>query len=135
MRIFVYEYITGGGMWHSARAADDTRLLAEGRAMARAVTADLAALPEIHVQTTRDARLAEFHPAGCQTRSVTSARDELEAFQRLVSEADWILLIAPESDEILLDRCRLVEAAGRRLLSPSSVVVELAADKHRTAEV
>ncbi len=47
---------------------------------------------------------------------------------------DWTLVVAPEFDDLLGSRCRLVESSGGRLLGPSSSFVALAADKQRTAE-
>jgi predicted ATP-grasp superfamily ATP-dependent carboligase len=45
------------------------------------------------------------------------------------------MLIAPETGGALLQRARLVEAAGGRLLSPASPVVEVAGNKQATAEL
>ena len=43
-------------------------------------------------------------------------------------------VVAPEFDDLLRSRCRLVEESGGRLLGPSAALVSLAADKQRTAE-
>jgi hypothetical protein len=47
----------------------------------------------------------------------------------LAAAADWSLVIAPEFDDILLQRCRWVEEEGGRLLGPSSEAARLTADK------
>jgi predicted ATP-grasp superfamily ATP-dependent carboligase len=52
-----------------------------------------------------------------------------EAFCELARSADWTLVIAPEFDGILAERCRQVEESGGRLLGPSSAAVRLTADK------
>ncbi len=65
---------------------------------------------------------------------IGDAQAERRAIHDLADQADWTVLIAPEFDGILLDRCRWVESAGARLLSPPSTFVELTADKNRTAE-
>ncbi|MGH8600628.1 MAG: hypothetical protein ACRET1_08180, partial [Burkholderiales bacterium] len=54
MRIFVYEYITGGGLLDKAVPASLAR---EGEVMAQALMRDLAELSGVEVLTTRDARL------------------------------------------------------------------------------
>lgn len=130
MRVFVYEFVTGGGASASGPLAGS--LLAEGRAMAAAVTTDFARLAGVEVLTTRDAQLPEFHDPSCRVTTIDSPTDEQPTFQRLAASADWTLVIAPESARILLERCQWVLAAVGRLLSPSPSVVELAGDKDAT---
>lgn len=134
MKLFVYEFVTGGGTWHSAGKIDPTgSLLAEGAAMARGAIADLLAAG-IEVTATLDARLRGQIDLPCDVQRVTNAHDELAAFDRLVRQADATLLIAPEIGGILLARCRRVEHLGGRLISPDSRFVAIAADKQVTAE-
>ena len=47
---------------------------------------------------------------------------------------DWTIIIAPETDGVLAERCRWVESAGGHLLGCSAALVELLSDKHQTAE-
>src|SRR5262245_19418109 len=122
MRIFVYEFITGGGLWEGAGEMPGGSLLAEGQAMWRAAVEDFAALPCVEVVTTRDARLPHVDCRGCTAELIGSASANLEAVPRL-AEADWTLLIAPEMNGALLNFARLVEAAGGRLLSPLSACI------------
>src|SRR5437764_5248051 len=109
MKIFLYEFVTGGGNW-TCRSPLAGSLLAEARAMAQAVATDFAALKGVEVFTTRDTRLPALHPAGCRVTLVASSDDEHTAIRRLARSADWTLLIAPETGGALLERCRLVEA-------------------------
>lgn len=109
--------------------------------MLLALATDFLRLPETAVTVLRDARLADQRwpesgqPAladlAARVIEIHSADDERAALQQLAREADWTLLIAPEFEELLSQRCRLVEAAGGRLLSPDSAFVALAADKQR----
>src|SRR5438105_1107196 len=96
MRVFLYEYATGGGFWKHSGEGLAGSLLTEGRAMIEAVAADFGALPGVEVVTTRDARLPEFHSAGCRV-TIIGCDDELETVRRLAATADWTLLIAPET--------------------------------------
>src|SRR4029079_8793137 len=96
MKIFLYEFFTGGGCWGCGEPPKDS-LLAEARAMVRAVAADFAALDGVELLTTRDARLAELHPAGCSVTTVASSAEEWAAIGRLARNADWTLLVAPET--------------------------------------
>src|SRR5260370_42382129 len=55
--------------------------------------------------------------------------DEERAFKRLAAEADFTLVIAPEFNNLLLQRCQWVLKAGGRLLGSTPDAVALAADK------
>ena len=73
MRIFLYEFVTGGG-WHSeASAAPPAALAAEGRAMLSAVAADLAALEAVSLDVLCDTRCEPLDLPGCSTHRVGSA--------------------------------------------------------------
>lgn len=137
MQIFAYEYFTGGGARRLGEGAAAESLLGEAGAMIRAVTEDFCGLPGVQVVAMRDARLAALHPAGCRVVEVgaaVSAEAERELFVRLAGESDWTFVIAPETGRVLWERARWVEAVGGRLLSPGSVVIEVAGDKQATAE-
>jgi predicted ATP-grasp superfamily ATP-dependent carboligase len=133
MLVFVYEFITGGGMWSLGSDPPAGSLLAEGQAMAAAVIADFAALAGCEVATLRDARLPLMAwPA--RTEQVDSSAAEESRLDHWASRADWTLVIAPEFQNMLLRRAERVVAAGGRLLSPGPELIELAANKQATAE-
>jgi predicted ATP-grasp superfamily ATP-dependent carboligase len=135
MRIFVYEYITGGGLWRETPGATpEGSLLREGKAMVRAVAADFSSLAEVEVVALRDRRLAGFEIQGCRMLDIAGREEERGVLRELSASCDHTLIIAPEIDDALLTRCREVEAAGGRLLGPSVEFVEVASDKHATAE-
>jgi hypothetical protein len=87
--------------------------------MLRALASDLAALPSTHIQILADHRgLPESLPR-CELIPVRQCDQEFEQLSRVARQADWTLIIAPEFDRILLDRCRAVEECGGRLLGPN----------------
>lgn len=133
MRVFVYEFVTSGGMLGWGREVPRS-LLVEGNAMLAAAAADFASLAGVEVVVMRDVRLPEMECAGCQVELVKTALEEQAAFRRLAAEADAVLLIAPETGRELLRRSQIVEALERNLLSPGSLCVALASDKQATAE-
>jgi predicted ATP-grasp superfamily ATP-dependent carboligase len=102
--------------------------------MAQALATDLAAIPEVHVVSTRDARLPPFQPANCEVAKIGSANEERDAISRLSQAADWMLLIAPESNGILLERVERLASSGVRLLSPPPETVRIATNKQSTAD-
>jgi predicted ATP-grasp superfamily ATP-dependent carboligase len=127
MLILVHEFLTGT----PAAPGTPGSLLTEGEAMRSAVAVDLAAVPGVRVATTCGAGQAAPPLPGVETVPIADAASEAAVLERFAREADWVLLIAPEFDGLLAERCRRVEAAGGRLLGPSSGAVELTADKWR----
>ena len=133
--VFLYEYITGGGTY-SARAPDTPpgSLLREGAAMIGALADDFSRIPGMKVLLLRDVRLPDLRFPSADILEVADAQSERQAFHDLSKRADWTVLIAPEFDGVLLDRCRWAESAGARLLSPPSAFVEVASEKNQTAD-
>jgi len=130
--VFVYEFVTGGGL---LGRSDDNALrtmAAEGAAMVRSLVADFACLPQVRTSWLGDGRLPLDLPG--EGRLVHSADEHVLAFDELAAAADWTVVIAPELDGHLLDRCRAVLAAGGRLLGPGLEFTAIASDKHATAE-
>jgi tyramine---L-glutamate ligase len=109
MRIFLYEQVTAGG------AARDDPLYAEAFAMFTAMRDDLGCLDGAEVLTL---------PAD-------TGHSEA-AFRQLAEEADYTLVIAPESGGDLERRCRWVHEVSGRLLGPDPDAVALTADKLAT---
>ncbi len=129
MRVFVYEYVTGGGFLSSPDEPIATSLLAEGHAMLAALATDFAALPDVEVVTLVDHRLAALPWPRVARQIVESTELEWRLFTQLAASADWVVVIAPEFDDHLRRRCEVVEGLGRRLLGPSAELVALASDK------
>lgn len=132
MQIFIYEFITGGGMW-SLGGRPDGSLLTEGQAMLSAVIEDALRIG-IEPITLRDARLTGGMPDGCQSVEVASAADHHEAFTSFAAGADYTLLIAPEFEGWLLKLARLAVDVRANLLSPDPTFIALTSDKQATAE-
>ncbi len=134
MRLLVYEFVTGGGWYSLAPEPPAGSLLAEGLAMLLASAADFARVPGCRVEVLRDWRLPAFDVPGEIAQTVVGNQaDELAALERLAAVCDWTIVIAPEIGGMLSDRCRRVVQHGR-LLEPAMETIELASDKHRTAE-
>ncbi len=134
-RIFLYEFVTGGGTFSDRRLSEPRgSLLREGAAMVEALARDLLAMPHVELDLMQDVRLAGLGLPGCHIHPVRSAADERRALTELAARAEGTILIAPELGGHLLDRCLWVEAAAGRLLSPSPSFVRWASDKNRTAD-
>jgi len=114
MRVFVYEFTCAAGTTHSILDS----LRAEGRAMLSAVTDDLIRIPDVDVVSL---------PIG--------NGEEEQKFRELARKADFTLVIAPELDDILAQRCQWVEEASGRLLGPSLSAVRMTADKYSLGQL
>lgn len=126
MRILIHEWVTGGGMAGETLPAS---WAAEGNAMRRAVAADFASLPGVRVVMTLDARLPD--EPGPWTLVRIGPDQDGEEWARLAAEADWTVLIAPETGGTLADCSRTLRARGARSLGSTPEAVELAGDKAR----
>ena len=134
MLVFVYEFITGGGLLAAGAARLQSSLAREGAAMATALAADFAELPRTSAGVLRDFRAKTSAPLADQIVEVRTAAEHDAAFERLAARADWSVVIAPEIGGRLSAACRHVEKVGGRLLGPPPAVCELAGDKQATAE-
>ncbi|MHB8970409.1 MAG: ATP-grasp domain-containing protein [Pirellulaceae bacterium] len=135
MRILLYEYLTGGGLWTETHE-DPLRhpLLPEGRAMVDAASEDLRRLRDVQLVEFRDARLPPVTGSPAEVVPITSTEDEFQQLADWSDRVDGVLLIAPEYGGRLLERARWIEQHGGRLLSPDSAFVELATNKTLTAQ-
>jgi predicted ATP-grasp superfamily ATP-dependent carboligase len=133
MRLFVHEYTCASEIAQVGSAS----LRAEGWAMLCAVLEDFARIPSIELKTSVAANATEI---GSQIGSLpvraieVKGADEPSVFRDLVDQADAVLVIAPEFDDLLYERSLWVEQAGKPLLGSSSVAVRLAGDKLRLGE-
>ena len=135
MRIFVYEFVTGGGGYEfDGSASQLDSLAAEGSAMVRSLAADFCSAEGIAVDVLRDRRFHNLEFSAANVHEIGTASDERNAIRWLAEAADWSIVIAPEFCGCLHTRCRLVEESGGRLLGPSSALVALLSDKHATVE-
>lgn len=130
MKLFVYEHVTGGGL---AEAPLPSSLAREGAAMLRAVLADLAAVSGVSVVATVDERLAGSFPPELTDRvELVVARtraDMCESFDRLASCTDGSLIIAPETEGVLLERTLRASELGARVLGSSAAAIRMTSDK------
>jgi predicted ATP-grasp superfamily ATP-dependent carboligase len=134
VRIFLYEFMTAGGcLGLQQDLGSHASWYREGLAMLRAVAADFLSLADCQVLLMRDHRIpAERFPT--DSRAVATPDDELRLLRTLAATADYSLLIGPEMGSLLLDRVRICEAAGAKLLSPRSPFVAVASHKGDTAD-
>ena len=120
MKIFVFEYITGGGLGPEPLSPS---LAHEGEAMLRALADDLSQDPELEVMTCRDAGLGPLN------RIVAASYD------KCMQWADAVWPIAPETSGVLETVSREILARGKILLGSDPQAVCIAASKMETARI
>lgn len=129
MRIFVCEFVTGGGF---AGQTLPPGLRHEGDLMLSAVVKDLADLPDIEVLIARDPRLPDPDlPARCAT--LRPGEDPWAVWARCVDDTEAVLPIAPETGGALARLSGLALAGGRILLGCRPEAIQLTASKRATA--
>ena len=126
MRVFVFEYITGGGC---VGADIITSLAAEGDMMLCAVVRDLLELSDVQVLITRDARLDELD---LPVDVCWVDNDLATVWRSCVDVSDAILPIAPETGGILEALSRQICESERRLLNSRPDAVAITASKLST---
>jgi predicted ATP-grasp superfamily ATP-dependent carboligase len=122
MRIFVYEYTCAANLTEPFM----TSLRAEGWAMLSAIVDDFIRIPGVEVTALLNCNV-NFENRGPSFLRVET--EEETAFRKYAERAEYTLVIAPEIENILAQRCEWVESAGGRLLGPSSDGVRLTGDK------
>ena len=125
MKIFIFEYVCGGGFQGDSPSPD---LLRQGREMLRAALADFSRLPDpVQVYTLIEERFAFDLPEGVRDRNPDGPWHD--AWLGLVRHCDAVLVIAPEGEGRLERLCGEVLDEGRKSLNCSLEAIRLAADK------
>lgn len=124
--VFVCEYLCSGA-WPEDVLPDS--LVTEGRSMLQALCEDLLACGDYKVCTTRDPRVSLTASPGVEIIDVDSPVQEWETFQKLARQSDATLLIAPELDQILIQRIDWLEKNGLNQFMSTADSVRTTADK------
>jgi len=129
MRIFVCEFVTGGGL----RNKPLPETLAREVAMMRdALIGDLADLPDVEVLITLDDRLPV--PRQAVATPIRRGDDPWRIWAELARRCDAVWPIAPETDGALEALERLIEQSGARSLGCSAKAIAVAASKRASWE-
>jgi predicted ATP-grasp superfamily ATP-dependent carboligase len=127
MKIFVCEYVTGGGMTGVPLPACLTH---EADLMVRALLAELSAVPGVELLTSRDPRLPPV--PGFATIVPQAGESFLALYHRGLDLTDAAWPTAPESGGALLQLARATSERGRLLLGSTPEAVELVTSKRAT---
>ena len=128
MRIFVYEFIMGGGFQDKALPAS---LLAEGRLMLTSLLADLISAGYHDIVTMLDSRMdipdlpVNFVPANSDHQRIR---------RKCLASADAVWIIAPETGNILYDLTMEARQFSCTLIGCSPESIKLCSSKKNTID-
>ncbi len=130
MRIFVVEYITGGGLVGGQMS---TEMLNEAETMLGALLDDLSVLPDVELLVSRDPRLPALNYQ-CEVVTPMLSDDIWQIWETCINRSDAVWAIMPESDGLLHRISLMTLVCGRRLIGSHPTAVAIAASKSLTAE-
>ena len=139
MRLLIYEWCCSGGLAGPDRALvlrsgdDVTSLAREGWAMFASLVADASQDGGFDVAALVDDSLPEELPTAARRVVVPRGR-ELETLVAAARDADGVILVAPETADVLATRVEAVRASGGKVLGPSTSFIRLATDKQATID-
>lgn len=125
MRLFVTEFITGGGI---ANDPLPETLKQEGQLMLQAVLSDCSKIEDIELITTRDARIS-LNIEGVEMHVVENAIDYMQQLVLISTQCDMTWVIAPESEGILYSLISHLANEKVKLINCDAESVQLAGDK------
>ena len=134
MNILLFEWLNCGGL-RNERFGDSSAeksMLRQGREMLSAVIKDFQAGGH-QVLLPLDGRLWDAIPnrSSLEKRKVLRSDDLNQLLHEFGGEADFILVIAPESDSILVDCLQWLSPSKHKLLNPSFEFTALTSDKNK----
>ncbi|HCS50227.1 MAG TPA: hypothetical protein DIW81_01330 [Planctomycetaceae bacterium] len=129
LKLFISEYICSGAL---AGVPLPDSLAREGLGMLRAICEDAVSSEAFEVCTTLDHRL-NLNVSGVQCHTVRPEAEEWLLFQELAQSCDLTLVIAPEFNQILLNRVRWLSDNDRRHGLSDIRSIEIASDKLKFA--
>ena len=129
MRIFVVEYITGGGLLKEELA---TGLLTEAETMVSALLEDLIVIPGVQVLVSRDPRLS-CPPPPLEVFTPRKVEDIWQEWCHCMQWCDAVWPIMPETGGLLERISRMALEVGCKLIGSRPEAVRVAASKLQTS--
>lgn len=134
MRIFVGEYVSGGGLADQAIDEIPSSLRREGTAMLQAIVSDLSEVAETVVPL--DPRFASaFSSNTADTVNMDRDQSLWGQWVTAAQTCDAALLVAPESNGILAKAVAMLRGSGVDVIAGSGDFLRTASDKYLTAKI
>jgi tyramine---L-glutamate ligase len=130
LRVFVCEFVTGGGFGGEALPPGLAR---EGDMMLAALVKDVADVAGVSVVAARDARLRPPPSRNVSWKILPGDAEPWAAWADIIAQVDAVWPIAPETGGVLQRLSAMVHAQGKTLLGCPPSAVAVAASKLATA--
>jgi predicted ATP-grasp superfamily ATP-dependent carboligase len=132
MRIFVGEYVCGGGVAHEELESIPSSLRQEGAAMLRAVVSDLSEIGQAVVPLDPRVDASILNDASVVT--ISPNEPLWPQWIEIARTCDAALIVAPESDGVLAKAVAMLRAGGIDVIAGSGDFLRVASDKLLTAK-
>ncbi|TWU47500.1 carbamoyl phosphate synthase-like protein [Rubripirellula tenax] len=132
MRIFVGEYVCGGGLANESVDQIPASLRQEGAAMLSAVASDLTDVAETVVPL--DARFESLPIRSTHKILIDPSVPFWNQWTEAAKTCDAAIVVAPESDGILAKAVAILRAGGVDVIAGSGDFLRVASDKYLTAK-
>lgn len=129
-KIFIFEFVAGGGF---NKETIPSSLFCEGFSMLRTILDDFKET-ELELLTTLDNRISFLRDliSVDEIRDVFQEDDYEKIYTKMVRESDFVLVIAPEFSDILLNLIKIVKNEGKISLNMSLEGIQIASSKNST---
>ena len=134
MKILLFEWLSGGGQWiDESPPSLHQELRIQGEQMLKALEEDFSSLGITPILPL-DSRGLYAAKSETQVALVDSAQALTQQLCQLAQTADWIILIAPETEGRLARCCEWLSESQQKFLSPNERLVRLFTDKSATCQ-
>lgn len=134
--VAILEFVCGGGVQGTQGDLLKSSLQQEGRAMLESLAVDWSEIPDRRVHVAWNRKLGDWRIPGIQVHECDEQMTLEEAWLRIASQVDTVLVIAPELDDDLLtttDYLRQKLGATVKLMNADPSFCRVASDKWLTA--
>jgi predicted ATP-grasp superfamily ATP-dependent carboligase len=129
-RIFIFEYVSGGGL---SKEKIPNSLFCEAFGMLISLIKDFTSL-DLEVSTLLDRRITHLTTILPRCRSIIVKKEDnfLNKFELVVKDSDYILIVAPESGNVLYKLTKVVKDYNKILLSTNLAGIKIGSSKINT---
>ena len=131
MRLFVTEFITGGGIANDPLPG---ALKQEGHLMLQAVLSDCSQIDDIDLVTTCDSRI-KLSTENVEVHIVENAIDYMQQVKLIAAQCDTTWVIAPESDGILVAIIEMLKTENITLINCDAESIYNTSDKLQCEQI
>jgi predicted ATP-grasp superfamily ATP-dependent carboligase len=126
MKLFIYEHLTSGAL---AQQSLPESLVHEGELMLQAIVQDLSRLGQCELRLMRDKRLPALSYTSITVDEIETEQDHASVWSQRLNDQDAFFIIAPETDQILLNLQQQVIDHGKTHFGCSQAATATCSDK------